>query len=288
MLLSNVSRDIMAPSRSRTGACRATRTRILETLTDPNSGCIMSLAWSPDGSMFVCGREASLQVWTTSTWTELDTLSSGSNIPRALEWSPDGSMFASTSDEGLVFIWSATSLSILQTLRAHTDWIYSMTWSPDGAQLSQDTTIKIWSTVTWEMLHVLTGHVSTPSSIDWSPDGMQLASGGFEVRIWSTTTWQEDQRLERMAGLDSNGNQDSVNEIAWSPDGTIMASASQRGLVLWDMSVLPPTFTDIVYGNDYFVYGVHAVAWRPYGSRLASGGVDAKVNTWEIHHRAKS
>jgi eukaryotic-like serine/threonine-protein kinase len=68
-----------------------------------------------------------------------------------------------------------------------------------------------------------------------------------------------------------------VYAIAWSPDGTRMASASQDGTVhVWDAAT----------GHRSFRYhghrgSVNAVAWSPNGSFIASASSDTTVQVWD-------
>ncbi len=74
------------------------------------------------------------------------------------------------------------------------------------------------------------------------------------------------------------GHTDAVYTVAWSPDGTQIASGGRDGLArLWDAAT----------GADVFIYrghtrSVNAVAWSPHGgSFIASGSNDNTVQIWE-------
>src|SRR5216683_2933083 len=73
------------------------------------------------------------------------------------------------------------------------------------------------------------------------------------------------------------GHGDNVFAVAWSPDGTWIASGSRDTTVrVWKASA----------GEDYLVYQDHAsyllsLAWSPDGKRLASGDTAGTVRIWE-------
>ena len=74
-----------------------------------------------------------------------------------------------------------------------------------------------------------------------------------------------------------DGHTDWVNALAWSPDGTRIASASKDKTVqVWDATTGDTLVT--YRGHTRWVY---AVAWSPEGSRIASGGNDKTVQVWQ-------
>jgi serine/threonine protein kinase len=68
-----------------------------------------------------------------------------------------------------------------------------------------------------------------------------------------------------------------VNAIAWSPDGTYIASASEDKTVqVWN----------ILTGDQIFTYcghsdAVNSVTWSPDGTRIASASSDSTVQVWD-------
>jgi len=67
-----------------------------------------------------------------------------------------------------------------------------------------------------------------------------------------------------------------VTTVAWSPDGTRIASGSyDRTVQVWDA----------VNGEHVYIYRRHTatvttVAWSPDGTRIASGSDDRTVQVW--------
>jgi WD40 repeat protein len=89
------------------------------------------------------------------------------------------------------------------------------------------------------------------------------------LRLWDAASGRELSRLE--------GHQDGVNSVAFSPDGTRLASGGNDGTVrLWDAASGRELWR--LEGHQG---GVRSVAFSPDGTRLASGGDDGTVRLWD-------
>ena len=111
-----------------------------------------------------------------------------------------------------------------------------------------------------------------------SPDGAEVIASGFhEVTTWKIADGTPARRLQGMA--------ERVHEIAYSPDGKWLATASgdpgQFGSVqLW---IAEPDgggklARDLLETTD----SVFAVAFSPDGTKLAAAGADRAVRVWEV------
>ena len=126
----------------------------------------------------------------------------------------------------------------------------------------------------------MNGHTADVKGLAWSPDGSKLAAGGFgdaggihtrpgEVFVWNT----ENRKKE----LDLKGHSCSVMCVAWSPDGSKIASGSaDRSVILWDASSGERVRTLCGHSDS-----VMAVGWSPDGRRLVSGSCDKTVRVWD-------
>ncbi|SHN24403.1 WD40 repeat domain-containing protein [Cryptosporangium aurantiacum] len=74
-----------------------------------------------------------------------------------------------------------------------------------------------------------------------------------------------------------SGHADAVRAVAWSPDGTSVATASRDGTArIWDAST--GTVSRVLAGHDGMVDGI---AWSPNGTLIATGGRDTFVRVWD-------
>jgi WD40 repeat protein len=90
------------------------------------------------------------------------------------------------------------------------------------------------------------------------------------VRVWNIDSGEVEQTLE--------GHSDSVRGVAFSPDGSKLASASDdRTVRVWNVDSRKVEQT--LEGHSDFVVGV---AFSPDGRKLASASADRTVRVWNV------
>lgn len=171
------------------------------------------------------------------------------------------------------------ALKLRHTLRGHIGDVYRMTLSPNGrtlASTSQDMTVRLWDVESGQVLQILE-HQENVVCVDWSPDGAMLVVGGGisdnKVYLWDASNGRLLRILQGHGGM--------ITGVAWSPDGTILASCSiDRMIRLWDAKN-GRILQEFKKPPDQ----IECLAWSPDGRQLCSGGWDISgtksIRLWE-------
>ncbi|KAF0677370.1 c-type cytochrome [Profundibacterium mesophilum] len=156
-----------------------------------------------------------------------------------------------------------------RTYQGHGGPVMDITVAKDGrlATASFDNAVGLWSGMTPDWRD---GHRAAVNVVTFLPDE-RMASGSddFDILLWEGTV---PRRLGAHAG--------KVTDLAVSPDGTHLASASWDGSIgLWplgaDETQEPRSFTG-------HASGVNAVVFADDGRTLLSAGADGTLRHWDI------
>ena len=199
-------------------------------------------------------------------------------------FSPNGKLLASGSNDNTVKLWDVATGRELRTFTGHSKGVGAVAFSPDGRLLasgSDDKTVRLWDAATGRELRNLTGHSKSITSVAFSPDGKTLVSAsGFNsgnsapdpMRLWDVATGRE------LRSLQSSERTQVVNAVAFSADGSMIASASDSGVIqLWQ----PTTGLELRTLRGHSA-PVLSVAFSKDGKRLASGSDDKTTRIWDL------
>lgn len=278
-------------------------------------GVVWSLCFSPDGRRLASGGEdASIRLWDVATRRCLAVLSGHATPVSHVAWSPDGTLLASAGGwDKTVRLWDPQDGRAITTLTMNRRFAAKVAWSPDSTRLATSDAggaIQIWERTDWRCARTIDG-AGLAGPLGFSPDGTRLA-GAIQraVRLWDVRTgalirhidtqgppvhalaWSPARPILALgvardvwlwdAGADHfhtilHGHVDGIRSLAWSGDGTQLATWGDETLRIWSAAGEPQR---IIRGHKSAVF---SVAVSADGSRVAAGYASGRIQIWDAH-----
>ncbi|HSA23726.1 MAG TPA: protein kinase, partial [Myxococcota bacterium] len=243
---------------------------------------VATVGYSPDGGRLVStSADRTLRIWDTRTGRSLRVLSGHTSAIHDAAWSPDGALLASCGQDRSVRLWQASSGAELMRIDGHAEIVWSVAFSPDGALLaSADRAgwLRLWDPRTGAPLGAVREGERGHACLEFSRDGRWLAAGGGEgtVRVWGVAALRAGGSPRSQLAL--AGHADGVQDLAFSPDGTLLASVSfDHHVRLWGLPEGQP-LADLEAHQNY----VGGVDFSPDGRLLVTGSEDHSVALWRL------
>ncbi len=246
-----------------------------------HEAAVVDVVFSPDGARVVtASRDRTAKVWDTDTGTLLGTLTGHDDWVVRATYTPDGARILTASSDKTAKLWDANvSSDGAPTLAGPSMSLFSAEFSADGTRLvtvSSAGSVELWDV---ETLAELASFVSFSdySRAAISPDGKRVVTvfsePGFSSNIW---IWDVEER-EILATL--AGHTSSVNDVAFSPDGSRIVTASDDGTAkVWDAETETEQL-DLV-GHSMTVY---RAAFSPGGGQIVTASSDDAARVWDAN-----
>ena len=132
--------------------------------------------------------------------------------------------------------------------------------------------MRVWDIEKQQPLWMREGHKDSIDAVEWSPDGAYVVSGGGDptIRLWQG---EDDTLLKTFQIHQRSGN--AVTDVAWSPDGKILACCCGTEVLVWD--VASGTLLHTLSGS----IPISTVVWSAPAERLLLGDRDGAVSWWD-------
>lgn len=255
-----------------------------------HTGCVSAIEFLPDNATLASAGgplDPTIKLWRIRDGELLRTLEAFTNGVTSLAVSPDGTTIAAGGDfdEQTVRLWSSADGTLLQTLSGHSNGVTAVAFSADGAYLVSggrkfDHTAKVWSLADGSLVRTFSGLSNSVEALAISPDGDTVAIGcapsGIAVsgatRFYPAGNYLIVGRISdgSMRGFGNDTN--PVLFVAFSPDGSTLASATCDAVKLWDVTT--GVVTQVLTQE---MFRVACAAFSPNGNLLAFGRQDATL-----------
>jgi serine/threonine protein kinase/WD40 repeat protein len=243
----------------------------------------------------------------------------------ALAFSPDGALLAAALQDDSISLWNVATRELVGTLRGHRERVVDVAFSPDGEWIATggaDYTARIWETRTGQNLATLPESEAL-RQVKWSPAGDYLAtrtnstqeiclyriSGRYGVQQWLTghdvelarvATHPQQERIattgygelsfwdlsaSRPSPLVMEPNPGAVTGIAYSPDGSLLATACwvtgnanrPEGVI-----AIRDANTGKILSRFTLPQITWTVAFDSTGTQLACGDMAGNIVIWDL------
>jgi WD40 repeat protein len=218
-----------------------------QTTLTGHCGAVTSVAFSPDGRLLACASEGrwfghevmwvkggEVQLWDVPAARLKLALGKSRTEKEGLAWSPDGKLLAVASADNAVRLWDPASGQPHRSVLRHKG-VRAVAFSPDGQGLATGGAdgVKVWDLETMKPRQSFPADEVT--SVAFAPAGDKLAAGSL-----SSVLLYDAVRGKREAVLEKVPSNSGVSNVAFSPDGSILARGSNEflrpgNIKLWDV-----------------------------------------------------
>ncbi|OCF76590.1 ribosome assembly protein 4 [Kwoniella mangroviensis CBS 8886] len=233
---------------------------------------------SPSPRLASASKDGTVRIWNTSTRTIEFVLTGHAASVNVVRWGGENVIYTGSSDR-TVKVWSGVDGKLIRTLNEHAHWVNTMALSTDFVLRTgpYDHTGKVPKDDEEAKTLALERYQNVIST---QPETLITGSDDHTLFLWPdqasssfSTSATPKKPLARLTG-----HQKQVNDVAFSPDGRMIASAGfDNAVKIWEGRT--GKFIASLRGH---VAAVYRVAWSADSRMLVSASKDTTLKLWNL------
>lgn len=207
--------------------------------TGPRYSYERKLVFSPDNTLLARGHsDGTIQLWDITNRSTLPTLQGHTGKCHRLVFAPDSKILASTNSDATTRLWDVTTNTEIAQFEGEERRRLALAFSPDGKTFANGVNVYQQDDTDDSYVHLYrlqNVRYNIVSGLTFSPEARYLIASGFgKIEMWDATNGEYLSAINAHTGW--------IEELLFSPDGTILASRSEYDgtVLLWDWEKIKP------------------------------------------------
>lgn len=217
-------------------------------------------------------KDCDVRIWDIILGTTIKIISGHTKSVTVVKWGGSGLLYTASQDR-TVKVWRASDGILCRTLEGHAHWVNTLALNTDYIlrigpfdpiknthnKIENKTDLQNWVDARYQEIVRVCGERLVSGSDD------------FTLFLWDPQT--EKKPIARLTG-----HQQLVNDVKFSPDGRILASASfDKSIKLWNAKT--GKFLGTLRGH---VQPVYMVSFSADSRLMVSGSADSTLKVWNM------